>query len=102
MGKNQLSYDKSNDSFLKKTSYEYHMRLGLKKGQTNPLSVQERDYMIKKAVENFKIIPRFQPAVARAANYLTGVRFWEIYEKAQKAKSPAHYFIRSINKELYS
>lgn len=97
MGKNQQSYDScvSNEDFLKEISND-HLN-----GKLNLLSIDERDYMIKQVVEKFGIIPKFQPAVAKAANYLTGARFWEIYEHAQKAKAPAHYFVKSINKEMY-
>lgn len=94
MGKNQQSYA-SYENSLKGISND-HMNVKL-----NLLSVDERDYMIKKAVEKFGIVPKFQPAVAKAANYLTGARFWEIYEHAQKAKTPARYFIKAVNKEMY-
>ena len=89
------SYD-SNEKTLKRVSYDSNDR------KTNCLSVEERDYMISKVVEKFGIIPQFRPAVAKAANYLTGARFWEIYESAERAKSPARYFIKAINREMYS
>ena len=90
-----VSYE-SNESFLKRNSYDSNEKT------TNHLSTHERDYMIQKAVEKFGIIPRFRPAVAKAANYLDGARYWEIFESAEKAHSPAHYFIKAINRELYS
>lgn len=83
-------------SFLKETSYESYER------RTNGLDTKERDYMIDKVVRTFHIIDKFKPAVAKAANYVDGPRFWEIYESAQKAHSPARYFIKAINRELYS
>ena len=83
-------------SFSKETSND-HM-----KGRTNGLDVKERDYMIHKVITRFGIIDKFQPAVAKAANYIDGARFWELYECAEKAHSPARYFIKAINRELYS
>lgn len=88
--------NESNEKTLKRVSNDSN-----DKG-TNKLSVGERDYMIHKAIDKFGIVPRFQPAVAKAANYIDGVRFWEIFESAEKAHSPAHYFIKAINKELYA
>ena len=93
---NEDSYE-SNEKFLKETSNEYHMN-----HMNNRLSVKERDYMISKAMKKLGIIAPYKPAVAKAANYLDGDRFWQIYEYAQKAKSPAHYFIKAINRELYA
>jgi len=89
------SYD-SNEKTLKRVSYDSNDR------KTNCLSVEERDYMISKVVEKFGIIPQFRPAVAKAANYINGPRFWEIYESAERAKVPARYFIKAINREMYS
>lgn len=98
MGK-RASYE-SNEKFLKETSYENHM-IQMNRGG-NRLSVDERDYMIAKAVEKFGITEKFQPAVAKAANYIDGQRFWQIFDYATKAKSPARYFIKAINRELYA
>lgn len=96
MGNKRYSYE-SNEKFLKETSNEYHMNQ-----MKNRLSVGERDYMISKAMKKLGIIEHYQPAVAKAANYIDGDRFWQIFEYAQRAKSPAHYFIKAINKELYA
>lgn len=93
----QVSNDKSNERFLKESSYENHM----KKVCSNSLSIKERDYMIDKVCKQFGIVDRFRPAVAKAANYLDGVRFWEIFDCAEKAHSPARYFIKAVNRELY-
>lgn len=93
----RTSYDHMNsyENFLKRNSYESYEKGG------NKLSVNERNYMIDKAVEKLGISERFRPAVAKAANYIDGVRFWTIFECAAKAHSPAHYFIKAINKEMY-
>ena len=96
MGKT-TSNESSNEKFLKETSSEYHMNKW-----KNHLSVKERDYMISKVMKNLGIIDHYKPAVAKAANYLDGDRFWQIFEYAQKAHSPAHYFIKAINRELYA
>lgn len=94
MGK--TTSNESNEKTLKRVSNDSNDRA------TNKLSVSERDYMIHRAIDKFGIIPRFQPAVAKAANYIDGVRFWEIFECAEKAHSPARYFIKAINRELYA
>lgn len=96
MGKT-TSNEYSNEKFLKETSSENHMNKW-----TNHLSVKERDYMIAKVIEGLGIIKQYRPAVAKAANYIDGDRFWQIYEYAQKAHSPARYFIKAINRELYA
>lgn len=96
----KTSNEYSNESFLKETSNEYQMNK--KRALQNHLSVKERDYMISKAMQRLAIDGHYQPAVAKAANYLEGDRFWQIFEYAQKAHSPAHYFIKAINKELYA
>ena len=75
---NNVSNDQMR-SFLKRNSNDSNDK------HTNHLSVKERDYMISKVVTKFGIIPKFQPAVAKAANYIAGPRFWEIYESAQRA-----------------
>lgn len=95
MGSNKVSYE-SNEKLKKEKSYDSNDR------KKNHLSVDERDYMIEKVITKFGIIPQFQPAVKKAANYIEGPRFWEIYERSEKAKCPARYFIKSINKELYA
>lgn len=94
----QASNDNSNERFLKESSNENQMN----KRWTNHLAVKERDYMISKAMKRLQIDSHYQPAVAKAANYLDGDRFWQIFEYAEKAHSPAHYFIKAINRELYS
>jgi hypothetical protein len=96
----KTSNEYSNESFLKETSNEYQMNK--KRALQNHLSVKERDYMISKAMQRLAIDNRYQSAVAKAANYIEGDRFWQIFEYAQKAHSPAHYFIKAINKELYA
>lgn len=99
MGKNS-SNEYSNEKFLKETSNEYQMKK--RKALQNCLSTGERDYMISKAMSRLKIDGHFRPAVAKAANYLTGDRFWTIFEYAERAKSPAKYFVKAINREMYS
>lgn len=93
MGKT-TSYD-SYEKTLKRVSYDSYER------GNNKLSVSERDYMISRAIKKFGIEPRFQTAVAKAANYIDGPRFWEIFDCAEKAHSPARYFIKAINREMY-
>lgn len=94
---NQTSYE-SNEITLKRVSYESndnHMK-------KNSLSVKDRDYMIWKAMKFLKIDEHYKPAVAKAANYLDYDRFWQIFEYAEKAHSPAHYFIKVVNREMYA
>lgn len=99
MGKT-TSNEYSNDKFLKETSNEYQMKK--KSALKNHLSVKERDSMIAKAMKRLSIDGHYQPAVAKAANYIDPLRFWEIFEYAEKAHSPARYFIKAINRELYA
>lgn len=101
MGKT-TSNEYSNEKFLKETSYEKSYERAKDKALVNKLSVQERDYMISKAMKRLHIDGRYQPAVAKAANYIDGPRYWEIFDYAEKAHSPAHYFIKAINKEMYA
>lgn len=89
---NQMS---STECSLKRTSNESYER------NTNKLSVRERDYMIRTAIEKLRIGSPYHQAVKRSANYLTGDKFWTIFEFAQKSKNPAHYFIRAVNREMY-
>jgi|GEM_PF-5728502 len=66
----------------------------------NHLRTDERDYMIKSAIRKLNISPEWYGAVKKAANYLTGDRFWTLVQYAERANNPAHYFIRAVNREL--
>lgn len=96
MGKT-TSYEKSYESSQKRTSYEQKNHM---KG--NNLSVKERDHMIRRVMLDLRIDSHYKPAVAKAANYIDGPRFWEIFGYAERAKFPAHYFIKAINREMYA
>lgn len=69
--------------------------------KTNSLSVNERDYMIQTSMRRLGVDQRWKPVVARAANYISGARFWEIAEYSAKANSKARCFIKCLNNEMY-
>ena len=69
-------------------------------GRTNNLSVKERDYMISQAMKRLTISTQWAGTVKKAANYLDGVRFWELVDMSESKFKPANYFIFCANKEL--
>lgn len=69
--------------------------------RTNGLSVKERDYMIQTSMKRLGVDPNWKPVVARAANYVSAPRFWEIADYASKARSKARCFIKCLNNEMY-
>ena len=97
MGKNehQMNSIESNEKFSKRTSNDSNEQ------GTNRLSLHERDYMIEKSMHKLKVDDEWRPTVARGANYLTGDRFWTLVEYAERAKYPARYFIKSLNREMW-
>lgn len=100
MGKNghQMTSNESYEKFSKRTSNESYE--SNEKG-TNKLSIHERDYMIDKSMRKLKIDERWRSTVARGANRLSGDRFWTLVEYSERAKAPARYFIKSLNREMW-
>lgn len=92
MGNNRTSIEQ-----LKKVNKENSIEQ-LKK--TNELSVKERDYMIRTAMRRLGITDEWSGTVKKAANYLDGVRFWDLVDIAQSKRKPANYFVFVANKEL--
>lgn len=101
MGKKryQMNQMTSNERFLKKSSNDNQMN---HMNGTNHLSVKERDYMIRTAMSRLSIDSQWKPAVARGANYISGDKFWSLVDYATKAKCPARYFIKCLNKEMFT
>lgn len=87
----------SNETFLKKSSNESNDQMK----RTNGLTVKERDYMIQTSMRRLGVEQRWKPVVARAANYVSAPRFWEIADYADKAKLKARCFIKCLNNEMY-
>ena len=69
-------------------------------GKTNNLTVKERDHMITQAMKRLGITDQWAGTVKKAANYLDGIRFWELVEIAESKRKPANYFVFCANKEL--
>ena len=93
MGKTATSMNLNEDSFKKNLNDSM-------KGRTNNLDVKERDYMISTAMRRLRISTQWHNAVARGACYLEGARFWELVDIASTKKSPAHYFVACIGREV--
>jgi len=93
MGSNRESIDQLKKS-NKVTSIEQL------KGNTNNLSTKERDYMISQAMRRLDISEQWAGTVKKAANYLDGVRFWELVDISESKRKPANYFVFCANKEL--
>lgn len=93
MGKTATSMNLNEDSFKKNLNDSM-------KGRTNSLDVKERDYMISTAMRRLRISTQWHNAVARGACYLEGARFWELVDIASTKKSPAHYFVACIGREV--
>ena len=81
-----------NEKFLKRNFKE-----SMKEG--NGLSVKERDYMIRTAMERLAISEQWHNAVAKGACHLSGARFWELVDIASSKSKPAHYFVACVCKE---
>jgi len=89
MGNNSYSMRFNEDSF-KKNLNEINESM---KGRTNNLDVDERNYMIRTAMQRLHISSEWHNAVAKGACYLDGVRFWELVDMARTKNSPAKWFV---------
>ena len=92
MGKTKHSM-RFNEKFLKRNFNESLSKV------TNSLGVKERDYMIRTAMARLNISSEWHDAVAKGANYLDGVRFWELVDMARSKKSPARWFVACCCRE---
>lgn len=67
---------------------------------TNDISVNERDYMIRTAMDKLETPMEWKNAVAKAANYLPRARFWELVEIAKaNGKNKTKYFLGCARRE---
>lgn len=98
MWKSKLQLKDSIEKISKKSSIE--IQLNKKSRFVNCLGVDERDYMIKSAIRKLNIAPEWYGAVKKGANYLSGDKFWSLVEYSRRAKNPAHYFVKAVNREL--
>ena len=69
-------------------------------GRANNLTVKERDHMIRQAMKRLDISEQWSGTVKKAANYLDGVRFWELVDISESKRKPANYFVFIANREL--